>query len=173
MAKAPISRYMDLVGDGSGADNIAIQDGSVTPVIFKIKPGAGEILEVNRLIISMTITANNANSGYAGQAAPLTNGLQLKVITGAAGGSTVWDITNGVPIQSNHDWKNLMHDEILSTYGTTQSDLSYRYTFTKDGRPVELSGDQGDELQLIINDDMTAVTNLGEHRVRAGMCKLL
>lgn len=172
MAKAPISRYMDLVGDGSGADNITLQDGSTTPVIYKIKPGAGETFEVNRIIVSMTITANNPNSGYGGSATELTNGLQLKVITGAAGGSTVWDITNGVPIKANHDWKNLCHDEIASTYGTTQSDLSYRYTFTKDGRPIELSGDQGDEFQLIINDDMTAVTNLGEHRIRVGMCSL-
>lgn len=172
MAKTPISRYLDLAGDGSGEDNITTQNGSVTPVIFKIKPAPGETFQINRVIISMTIAANNPNSGYGGSTSELTNGLQMKVITGAAGGSTVWDITNGVPIKANHDWKNLMHDEIPSTYGTAQSDLSWRYTFSKDGRAVELSGDQGDELQLIINDDMTAVTNLGEHRIRAGMRKL-
>jgi len=37
MAKTPISRYLDLVGNGTGADNIAAQDGSVRVGIAKIK----------------------------------------------------------------------------------------------------------------------------------------
>jgi hypothetical protein len=173
MAKAPNSRYMDTVGNGTGTKNAATLDGSSTPVILKIKPGATEKFEVQRLIVSMLIGANNPNVGYGNSASPLTNGIEMKVITGAATGSTVWDITDGVPIKNNHDYKNLCHDEIVSTYGTTESDISWRYTFSKDGKPIVLDGGLGDELHVIINDDLTAVgLSLDEHYFRVGMCKL-
>lgn len=170
MAKSPISRYMDTIGDGTGTKNAALLNGSVTPVILKLKPGAGEIFRVSRLIIATVIDANNPNSGYAGSANPLPNGFTLKVVTGVGGANTlVWDICDGIPIVNNHDWKNLCHDEIASVYGTSQSDLSYRYTFINDGTPIILEGDNGDELQVTINDDLTlAALNLTEQLFRVG-----
>lgn len=173
MAKTPNSRYFDTVGNGTGTKDAATLDGSSTPVTMLIKPAAGEIYKVERIIISTTISANNPNSGYAGSASELTNGFTMSVYTGAAGGSTVWDITDGIPIKANHDWKNLCHDEIQSNYGTTQSELSYRYTFSRDGNPVILDGDNGDELRIIINDDLTlAGLNLAHQYFRAGMKKI-
>lgn len=169
MAKTPNSRYLDTVGDGTGIKNMALLDGSVTPVILRAKPSEGEIYAIERIIITMTLSANNPNSGYGGQVANLTNGIVLQVITGAAGGSIVWNITDDIPIVANHDWKRLCHDEIISTYGTTQSALSWRYTFTRDDGQVILDGNNSDELQIIINDDLTSVSNLSEHYVRAGM----
>lgn len=169
MAKSPNSRYLDTIGDGTGERNMALLDGSVTPVILRVKPSAGEIYAIERIIITMTLAANNPNSGYGAQVANLTNGIELKVITGAAGGSTYWDISDNIPIVANHDWKRLCHDEIISTYGTTQSALSWRYTFTRDDGQVVLDGNNNDELQVIINDDLTSVSGLSEHYVRAGM----
>lgn len=168
MAKAPSSRYLDTVGDGSGVKN-SVVNGSVTPVIFRIKPGAGETIIVNRLIISMVSSSNSLNIGYGGAATALPNGIELKVITGGAGGSTVWDITDGIPITQNHDWKNLCFDENYRIYGATNSQVSYRYTFTNDDGSVELSGDNSDELQVIINDNLTTGYNLLEQYFRAGM----
>jgi hypothetical protein len=173
MAKAPNSRYMDTTGDGTGTKNAALLDGSSVQKILKIKPAAGKTFEINRLIVSMVIAANNPNSGYGGSATALTNGITMKVITaGGASPGTVWDITDGIPVKNNHDWKNLCHDEIPSTYGTAQSDLSWRYTFKKDGKPIVLDGANGDELQIYIDDNLTAVTNLTEHYFRVGMCEL-
>lgn len=173
MAKAPASRFFDTVGNGTGTTNAATLNGSVTPVNLLIKPAAGEILEVRRLIISMTIAANNPGSGYAGSGTNLTNGFGLEVYTGVGGGSVIWNVAAGNSITGNHDWKSLMHDEIPGTYGTTQSSLSWRYSFFKDGESVMLDGDNGDEFRIIINDDLTAAgLNLSEHYFRAGMCKL-
>lgn len=171
MASSPMSRYLDTVGNGTGTKNAATIDGSTTPVVMKIKPADGEIFVIQRMIVAIVIAANNANSGYAGSASPLTNGIEVKVISGFDG-SVLWDVTDGVPITNNHDWKNLCHDEILSAYGTSQSDLSYRYTFSKDGKPITLDGNNGDELQLTISDDLTAAgLNLTEHYFRIGMTK--
>jgi len=172
MAKTPNTRYMDTVGNGTGTKN-AKANGSVTPVILKIKPAAGETFECNRMIISYLIDANSFNVGYGKRATDLTNGFELKVITGAAGGSTVWDITDGIPVKSNHDWKNLCFDENVSVYGSTESAVSYRYTFTRDDGPVILDGSNGDELQVIMNDDLTDSTiGLVHQYFRVGMRKL-
>jgi hypothetical protein len=164
---------MDTVGNGTGTKDAQDTDGSSTPVIFKIKPAAGEIFRIERLIISMVSSSNSMGVGYGGGTVVLTNGFELKVITGAAGGSTIWDITDGIPIKVNHDWKNLCFDENTRVYGATNAQVSYRYTFAKDGCPIILEGDNSDELQLICNDDIGATgINITEHLFRIGMTQI-
>ena len=173
MAKSPMSRYADLVGDGTGTKNAALLDGSSTAKVLKIVPAAGEIFDVERIIISTLVDANSLNVGYGKSATALTNGIEMKVITGAVGGSTVWDITDGIAITKNQDWKNLCFDENVSVYGNLKSQASYRYTFSKDGKEIILDGDLGDELQITISDDLTAAgLGLDEHYFRIGFSKI-
>ena len=161
----PISRFADTVGNGTGSINANV-DGSVTPVTFKVTPGAGEIIKIRRMIIYI-LDASIDSGGYGGLSA-LTNGIHVHVVRYSGLGSEFidWDITGQLDIVRNTDWKALCHDEIYSNYGTGLESLSYRYTFTNDGDYITLTGDNQDEFRIIINDDLTGLSG---HLFRIGM----
>jgi len=166
MSNFPLSRYADIVGDGSGVKN-AIGDysaGGLGQTIFKIAPGSGETLKLSRMIIFLTDVGSLDADSY-GNGITLTNGIEMKVMRGA---SVLWDITDGIPITANHDWKRLCHDELLSTYGAGNESISWRYTFTKDsnGKPLILDGANSEELHIILSDDFSGLL---EHYFRIGI----
>jgi hypothetical protein len=169
------SRYADVTGDGTGNHHATGDYSDATgagETIFKVKPGAGEIFSIERMIVFIRTDGKITADKY-GIAITLINGIILKSIrdTPADAPVEVWDITDGDPILTNSDWKKLCHDEILSDYGApnTGQNLSYRYTFSKDGHPMVLEGDNGEELQIILNDDYT---DLVDHTFRIGMIEI-
>ena len=165
MPSSPISRYADDIGDGSGVDN-AIGDYSITPKSFKIAPAVGETFSVERMIVYIRDTGSFDADKY-GNNITLTNGITIRVKTDIGGADTThWDVTDNLPIKSNSGWKRLMHDELVSAYGIGDESVTYRYTFARDGSPIILEGDNGDELQIILNDNFTGLV---EHCFRIGM----
>jgi hypothetical protein len=156
---------MDTVGDGTGSIDGNI-DGSVTPQILRIKASV-DILYVERIIIFWQDTQPAATK-YGG-IAQLANGVQLlyKRFVGDPEETTLIDLTAGSPIIDNSHWKALCHDEIFQSYGTGDDAATYRYTFSKDtgGSPLVLTAANKEELQIVINDDLTGLT---EHHFRIG-----
>ncbi|MCK5610913.1 hypothetical protein KAR91_54065 [Candidatus Pacearchaeota archaeon] len=172
MALFPNSRYADTVGNGTGTKNAAALDGSSTPAILRIAPGPGEIFKITRLIPTVEDTGNLDSGGY-GNGSALTNGIEVfvKRFVGEAGVTTLWDVTDGIPIKTNAAWKTLCFDENLSTYGLGNQLVAWRYSFfyDNDGDPLILSGDNKEELQIVFNDLMTFLVN---HYFRIGMSAL-
>jgi hypothetical protein len=170
MSNFPISRYADIVGDGSGVKN-AIGDYSATGLgqtILKLKPPTGGLLKVSRMIVFIRDTGTFDADEY-GNGITLTNGIEIKLLRDVGGANTVlWDITDGLPILSNTHWKRLCHDEIHSTYGVGDESITYRYTFSKDsnGSPIILEDANKEELQIIFNDDFSGLV---EHYFRFGL----
>jgi hypothetical protein len=145
------TRYIDTVGDGSGARDMKV-NGSVTPVKFKLKPSAGQIFMLNAFNINYVMTSGNPNVGFGAASADLTNGISIQVLRGS---TVVLDLTDGVLVKANHDWKNLCYEEHESEYGTTESALSYCFDFRRGGESVVLEGVNGDEFVVTINDNLT------------------
>ncbi len=149
-------RKLDTVGDGSGTTNMAV-DGDPTPVIFKIKPAAGQIFQVSRLIIYISDNSSFDSGGWGALGgSPLTNGCIIK------------KIQNGVtyevePLTSNGQLAALMYDTSHESYGSGAEFLVGRLTFTKFGGEIRLKGDNGDELQFVIQDDIDALVEQYVH----------
>jgi len=144
---------LDETGDGSGNDNMNI-DGSSAPIIFKIKPGIDESLKIARIIVyvedSGTFDAEKWGNGIT-----MSNGIEFKLKQ------------NGIPvnklgfnIKSSGDMAGICHDLNHQAFGTGNEFVTFRLTFTKAGRYVRLSGAEGDEMQCIINDDLSGLVKM-------------
>ena len=163
------SRFADTNGDGSGTKN-AVGNYSGAPQKFCIAPEAGEIFKVER-IIPFLKDSGSLDSDYYGNGIILTNGIQIKVVrfAGQPQETVLADITDGVPVKSNSDWKRLCFDQNISEYGTGNETAVWRYTFSKDAPAIVLDGDNKEEIQVILNDDFSGLV---EHYFRFGFDKI-
>lgn len=147
--RLPFYNFADINGDGTGAYNMAV-NGSVTPVMFKIAPAAGQIVRIARLITSIRASAAFRAGGWGSQTAPLTNGIDI-----------IWK-KNGVLIpltrdrvKSHYDLSSFSFDTAYHDWGQGDQFMVNRFTFKKAGQYLRLIGDDGDELQYIMNDNLT------------------
>ena len=147
--KTPFYQLMDTVGDRSGDVNMNV-DGSTTPITFYIKPKAGEVIKLARIITSLRDGGSFDSGGWGNQTAELTNGLELKWKRDGV----LYNLTE-VPIKSHYDLASYSYDIDHSNFGSGDEFLTNRFTFTKAGQYLTLDGDLGDELQVIVNDDLT------------------
>ena len=145
------SRLLDTDGDGTGTTNMAV-NGAVTPVVFKLAPEAGTVMLVARVIFyvedSGTFDADKWGNGIT-----ITTGIEMKAKR-----------TNDTeslcePLTKTGELAGLMHDVNHFAFGTGNEIISSRLTFSKFGNPIRLVGNYGDELQIIINDDLTGLVN--------------
>ena len=164
----PKSRYADTVGDGSGIKN-ANGDYSLSPTIFRIKPGVDRVINVTRLIVYIRDTGTLDADSY-GNGIVLTNGIKFQLVrfAGLSNETILWGGDAGLPVLSNSHWKRICHDEIHSSFGTGDESVTYRYTFTRDtnGSPIRLDDANKDEIQIILEDDFSGLV---EHYFRFGI----
>ena len=153
MKWAPLHRYADTAGDGSGTKQaIGDYSGAVTP--FFVAPPAGKIFRVHRMIIHIRDANNWRAERYGNLAAALTNGIAVWRR------STVHpdiELTDGIPIKTNADWARMCYDAETTTYGAGDDYLRVRWSFDKAGRHIELNGTAGDQASIELNDDMTGL----------------
>lgn len=145
-----MTRHLELTGDGTGEDNL-IQDYSAAAGVARISPAAGEIFQIERMIVFIQDTGNFSASGY-GNLGALTNGLVLEYDCGGAVHPLVEE-----PIQSNAEWAAQCYDARYDNYGTGDNMLFARWTFAKAGAPIILSGDRNEEVRLHLNDNFTGL----------------
>ena len=142
-----ITQRLDETGDGSGNDNMAV-DGSGTPVEFKIKPAAGQIMMIARLIFYIE-SFGTMDTGAWGNGLTLVNGqiseLEQDGIV----------IPGMYPTFTHGDLAAQMHDVEHRAWGAGNEFITGRLTFTKSGAYVRLVGDTNDELRWIIRDNLS------------------
>jgi len=145
-------KKLDTIGDGSGSESQNI-DGSITPVVFKLKPPGGDIYNVTRIIFLIRDNASFDSGGWGALGGtPLSNGCVLgKVLDGTS--------YSGFTLKSNADIAGLCFDIAHDSWGSGDEFLTARFTFTKLGAPIRLIGDNGDELNFTINDNLTGLTD--------------
>jgi|APSaa5957512535_1039671.scaffolds.fasta_scaffold02579_8 hypothetical protein len=153
--KTIISRYLDTVGDGSGSKN-ANGNYSGAEEIFFCQPGAGEILRVSRIIISIEDGQGFRAERYGAINSALSTGITLR--TANDSGALV-DFTDALPIQTNAGWGALCYDVDVKTWGAGNEFLVARFTFSKSGQFVRLVGDDNERLEAVFNDNLTGLVN--------------
>lgn len=121
------------------------------PQTFRIQPPAGAVWQLTRLIINIT-DATAMDDGKFGGLPALTNGVNLRIVKG---NGEIQDLTNW---KTNGDMAIDMFD-VNYTDRAPAGDfgLRARWTFTKAEFIVELDGDQGDVLELRVQDNLTGL----------------
>jgi len=130
-------------------------NGSVTHQIYKVRPPAGVQWDINRVIIGMA-DDTAMDDGKFGGIASLTNGLVFRTKDGT--------YKNLFVVSDNGGFRERSFDVLYAdkapagTYG-----FGCRKSFNgqdKHGVALRLDGNTGDELQVIIQDDLTGLIKL-------------
>lgn len=138
----------------NGANDSLSVDGSITPVVFTLAPPANQIWRVSRWMISIQ-DEKGFDVGTFGSNGTLTNGIMPRIKQGS--------VTNDIlefGIKSNGDIASAAYDMTLHTFGNTDDTLVAQLSFTKMGQFIRLDGSVGDELQVVVNDDLTSVNKI-------------
>jgi hypothetical protein len=126
-------------------------DGSVTPQIFHIQPNVGTKWHMNRLIFLIEGTAA-MDAGDFGDQPALANGIVIRKKDG--------DYQNILNVKTNGDFAleagpmGVEYDP-KPPAGTTAIRIELEF----EDVVIELDGDNGDELEIIIQDNITLVPN--------------
>lgn len=129
--------------------------GLSTPQSFKISPDAGDIWHITRILMEMT-HATAGDNGLFGDIPGLTNGVVIRRydgLTGTFSTFTIWK-TNSDIVTDMYDVTYAARSGGGGAYGT-----NCRGTFLATGAVVELNGDNGDYLELLIQDDLTGLAS--------------
>lgn len=136
-------------------DNMLV-DGSSTPVIFSIKPSPGQLGDVVRMI-SKIISSSAMDFETFGSGPALTNGCVLRVLNGDGNYTNIFNFkTNADLITQGFD------HSFLENIGQNNRAFTNRITWggqNKHGVVIRLDGDLGEELQIVIQDNLTTSGN--------------
>jgi hypothetical protein len=127
----PLVRFLDLVGDGSGAfQNTSNHSGQS----FQIVPGANEIFRIQRMIWRVSDSGTIQGNTY-GALTALTNGFKLFLQNS---GATISDLTAQGSVKTNAGW------------GAYAYDVAFHDQFAGG----QLDGSRGDKLVILCQDSM-------------------
>ena len=149
------SRYLDINGDGTGTKE-AVGNYSAGVEEFYIEPAATVSYRVHRLIISLEDTTGMQADEYGNLAAALTNGVSIQEKDGSG---VITDFTDSLPIKTNAGWGALCYDVDVKSWGQTPTNefLLARFSFDKFGEGLWLTGELGEYLTVVLNDDFTGL----------------
>ena len=147
----PFVRFLDINGDGSG-NTLANGDYSSSQGVFYIQPGAGEVLEIIRLVAFIQDSASWNLEHYGNLAAALTTGIRIK----ATVNSVVSFLDGGQPITQNGHWPRLTGRASGSDAGWGGGDDGAIASLEL-ASPLELIGDNSDKLEFTFDDDLTGL----------------
>lgn len=129
--------------------NMAV-DGSVIEQKFVIKPNAGEIIRLERLII-IVVDAGTFDAGNWGNGVIMTNGMEAQLKQGGV----MVSLTGLNPVRTTSDMSAITYDSTYHSFGQGNNYMVFRFTFSKAGQPFRLIGDNDDEFAVVIRDDLT------------------
>lgn len=146
-------------GDGNGTTNWN-GDYSVTPGRAYYAPGAGEVRLCARLIIELEDAPNMRAEHYGTTGAPLANGITIAYQSQGE----AEQLLTPEAIVKNGDWLALCYEARIAAWGAGNEILAASLCMLADGVPIYLDGDEGDYLEVNLNDDLSGLV---EHRFLA------
>jgi hypothetical protein len=125
------------------------------PQIFCLRPPPGgdqSVWHIDRLLISATSASALDDSKFV-SINPLPNGLTMRELK-----SQNFTLNNW---KTNSEMRLSFYDiSYVDKTGGGLNGMSGRYTFKRVDTIVEIDGSQGEELQLLVQDDLTGITSL-------------
>jgi len=142
----PANLTIEFLEDSGGSEDMLV-DGSVTPVEFSYSPAAGIVIAVESVLVVFTSDDFEFDGASFGPNAALTNGFDFKLTIDAS-------TTTLFTIKQNEDFLRVP-GRIPVINNTGPKDLlSAAFVF---GGLIKLDGTEGDEISVVVNDDMTSV----------------
>jgi len=135
--------------------DMAVSGTPASPAIFSIQVGehANQSIDINRIMITMLTDSPPTLADFGDIEDGLDNGLVLRRVNGTT--NNVWNV------KKNGDFGNLAYDlQLFSAINPQQGQngLLCRYTLNgRDKHGVAIRLEPGDELQLIIQDNLTSL----------------
>jgi hypothetical protein len=131
-------------------------------------PSATSTFRAFRLLVTVEDEMGFQADEYGNLGSSLGTGLLIQV---SDSNGTKIDLCDGVPITKNSEWAHFFHDVDVKSWGVTPTNelLTARWTFAKAGVPIRLEGSESEELQVILQDDFSAL--LGHFFVVQGYCE--
>jgi len=152
--RLPIFQLLSSNGDGTGTAD-ATGNYSSTPLSLKCSRSYGWA-HIARMIV-MIQDGGTFDAELYGNGIVLTNGIRVYVKN--ASDAVLWEMTS-FPIISNSDWAGHCHDYNYSeSIGVGDSVASIRWTFDKAGQQCIVKFDQGEYLEVYLNDDFSGLTH--------------
>lgn len=142
--------------DSLGNDNVNGDYSGAGLEKFYIAPGPGEIYRIARMLVIVEDTAIVANY-YGNIIGGLTNGIKLRVEDSL--GTVLNDLMDGGAVNSSAEWAEYCFDAEVKAWGPGNEFLTVRWTFTRAGVYIRLSGDNDERLVITVNDDLTGLVD--------------
>jgi len=154
----PVNRiYLSASAQVAVSEPDASVDGSVTPVVYSVLPFSAQKGDMVRMIVTILDNADMDFETFGGIAA-LTNGCVLRVNNGDG---TFRNLNN---FKTNGDIIDQAFDHnFFENRGGSARGFTSRLTWggpSKHGVVVRLDGTLGESLELVIQDDLTGLTQL-------------
>ena len=155
----PIYQYLATTGKGATTGhsnaiaNYSTGAGGTSGEAFVIAPTTAQVFRIERMIVHVRDAGAFSAVKY-GYMTALAKGVTVKVVTDTG---TVHDLTNGVPVLSNADWGRQCYDTTIFNWGVGDEHLAARWTFSKSGYPLRLSGAAGQRLEVHLQDSCTGL----------------
>jgi len=152
----PLDYAYTTAAVGYGALQNLNVNGSVTAQTAFIRPAAGVKWHITRMLVEIVDNADMNDTLFGGIPA-LTNGVLFRISNGVT--------KNLFSVRDNGDFALRSFDANYSEAGNPGLGLTafrVRKTFTRSGAVIELDGKEGgetaDQLEVIIRDDLTALS---------------
>lgn len=145
-----ITRYLSDDGTTTGNKNA---NGDYSLAVEEWYYTATEDCELHRLLVSIEDAGGGTIQEYGNIGTALTNGIEVKLVNELD--VVQYDLTDGLPIQTNGDWGSLCYDIDRKDWGNGNDFYQVRWTFSKSGVPLKLM--TGWRLVAYLNDNLTGL----------------
>ena len=139
-----------LVGNASNQEITGAAD------IHWTGPPSGEIWDIYRILVNIR-DSGSVNNDTFGALSALSNGCLLSVRRGGPTGTVTIDLLDGHTIKNNGDWSHYCYDMNISSISAGDKQVTARWTFTKGGKPIRLTGGLNEKLVIQTQDDTTGL----------------
>lgn len=134
-------------------DNMALSNGSVDPVIYRISPPPGAKWDIYGFSIGIT-DGTAMDDGKFGGISALTRGLVVRKVDGVY--KNIFNVKTNGDFAFRCDEVRYATNAPSGVYG-----ISIKKTFSqRHGIVIRLNGDTSDELQFIVQDNLTGLTSM-------------
>lgn len=152
----PVAEYRTRhLRNAAGSAEAAV-DGSVTPVEFYVRPVAGEVWRIARMLVFLEASSIAAGSYGPVPVGSLSNGIRVYLANSDVETNDLLDVHT---IHTSAGWAEYCHDAQVKAWGAGNEFLTVRWTFTKAGVPLRLDGNKQERLVVLVQDDLTGLVS--------------
>ena len=130
-------------------------NGSVTPVVFKLRPPTTGIYVLTRLVVNIEATQPFRTNTY-GSLTALTNGLRVGFFNDTTN-EIVNDLTAEHPIKTNVDWAMYAWPVELHAWGGGNSHLTARWSLDGLNTKMHVSAGSNLAIGIEVRDDLSTL----------------